>query len=69
MSIKHWCIALSSPKNLAKILVPIYRTQGDSVKHLRQKSSFKQKNNAYKLDPNLPTFDHMNGSLFDEFTD
>jgi hypothetical protein len=23
----------------------------------------------YKLDPSLPIFDHMNGSLFDEFTD
>ena len=23
----------------------------------------------YKLDPSLPIFDRMNGSLFDEFTD
>jgi hypothetical protein len=27
----------TSPKNLGKILVPIYRTQGDSVKHSQQK--------------------------------
>jgi len=38
---------LSSPKNLGKILVPIYRTLEDSVKHSRQKSSFKRQNTAY----------------------
>jgi len=39
-----WCLLnalvhkthpLSSPKNLVKILVPIYKTQEDSVKHAR----------------------------------
>ena len=43
----HRTHPLSSPKNLGKILVPIYRTQGDSVKHSRQKSSFKRQNTAY----------------------
>ena len=38
----HRTHPLSSPKNLGIILVPIYRTQGDSVKHSRQKSSFKR---------------------------
>ena len=42
----HRTHPLSSPKNLVKILVPIYRMQGDSVKHPRQKSSFKRKNTA-----------------------
>ena len=36
----HRTHPLSSPENLGEILVPLYRTQGDSVKHSRQKSSF-----------------------------
>ena len=43
----HRTHPLTSPTNLGKILVPIYRTQGDSVKHSRQKSSFKRQNTAY----------------------
>ena len=43
----HRTHPLSSPKNLGEILVPIYRTQGDLVKHSRQKSSFKRQNTAY----------------------
>jgi hypothetical protein len=43
----HKTHPLSSPKNLVKILVPIYKTQEDSVKHARQKSSFKRQNTAY----------------------
>ena len=43
----HRMHPLSSPKNLGEILVPIYRTQGDSVKHSGQKSSFKRQNTAY----------------------
>ena len=42
----HRTHPLSSPKNLGEIQVPIYRTQGDSVKHSRQKSSFKQQING-----------------------
>ena len=38
---------LSSPKNLGEILVPIYRTQRDLVKHSRQKSLFKRQNTVY----------------------
>jgi hypothetical protein len=33
----HRTHPLSSSKNLGEIIVPIYRTQGDSVKHSRQK--------------------------------
>jgi hypothetical protein len=43
----HRTHPLTSPTNLGKILVPIYRTQGDSVKHSRQKSSLKRQNTAY----------------------
>ena len=32
----HRTHPLSSPTNLGEIIVPIYRTQGDSVKHSRQ---------------------------------
>jgi hypothetical protein len=46
----HRTHPLSSPKNLEESLVPIYRTQGDSVKHSRQKSSFKQQNTACTTD-------------------
>ena len=43
----HRTHPLTSPTNLGEILVPIYRTQGDSVKHSRQKSSLKRQNTAY----------------------
>ena len=57
----HKMHPLSSLKNLGKILVPIYRMQGDSVKHPWQKSSLNGKI--------LLTTDHVfvNPCIFDKF--
>ena len=53
-TIKKTSLLICSTKNYrlfvsikCTILAPIYRTQGDSIKHSRQKSSFKRQNTAY----------------------